>query len=138
MAENQLAMNATPDDVFVETQAALWLSTKAGDILESIHTSGRGGEEMARILRENQAGESSRQLLLGFLERMNPRFEIPAISRLYASISNRRGDKLATLLKTAAGLRKTFQDSRQDILNQFETATRNNDWDQTQAWLKEQ
>ena len=138
MAENQLAMKADPDDVFVETQSALWLSTKAGNILEKIRIDGEGGEEMARILRQNPAGESSRELLLSFLERMNPRFEIPAISRLYASISNRRGDKLATLLITAAGLRKTFQDSRQDILNQFETAVSNNNWDQTRAWLIKQ
>lgn len=138
MAENQLAMNTTPDNVFVETQAALWLSTKAGDILEKIAIGSTGAEEMARILRENQAGESSRQLLLDFLERMNPRFEIPAISRLYASISNKRSDKLATLLKAADGLRRTFSDSRRDILNRFETATSNNNWDQTQAWLKQQ
>lgn len=138
MAEYQLAMNTEPDDVFVETQAALWLSTKAGDILEKIRKGGDGAKKIAEILRENQAAESERDLLLNFLARMNPSSKIDALSQLERRISNKRMDTLTKLLATAANLRKVFNDSRQAVLDQYHTAAMDSNWAQMRAFIKEE
>ena len=141
LAENTLALDASSGNLTeqnVVTALQLWLSTKAGELLENLEIDGKNGEKVAEILRTDPVTKKSRELLLRFLERINPDSEFKAISQVFVQISIGRMDLLTTIMLQARQFRKRFNDGRQDILNTITKNSNDNKWEQTSAWLAAQ
>ena len=141
LAENTLALDASSGNLTeqnVVTALQLWLSTKAGELLENLEIDGKNGEKVAEILRTDPVTKKSRELLLRFLERINPASEFTAISQVFVQISIGRMDLLTTIMLQAQQFRKRFNDGRQDILNTITKNSNDNKWEQTSAWLAAQ
>jgi len=119
----------------VVTALQLWLSTKAGELLENLEIDGKNGEKVAEILRTDPVTKISRDLLLRFLERINPVSEFQPISQVFVKLSIERTDLLTTIMLQARKFRKRFNDDRQDILNTITKNSNDKKWEQISAWL---
>ena len=141
LAENTLALDASSGNLKeqdVVTALQLWLSTKAGELLENLEIDGNNGQKVAEILRQDPVTEKSRDLLIQFLERINPASEFTVISQVFVKISNKNMDLLTTIMLQARRLRKRFDADRQVILNTVTKNSNDKKWEQTSAWLEAQ